>query len=63
MRTQIDLAGLLAMYGKDLAVVFSHLPQDDADRLMDELAAGVKQEADGLRMRRAAGVRKETPRV
>lgn len=42
----------LAETGADLARVLSHLPQHDADALMDELCAGVKEEAENLRSAR-----------
>lgn len=47
-----DPIELIARIGGELATLVSHLPADRADKLVDDLAAGIKQEADALRAER-----------
>lgn len=46
---KVEPAELLALYGHDLAILFAKMPQSLADAIIDELAAGIKEEADHLR--------------
>lgn len=50
---QIDLPQLLSLYGADLVVVMAKLPQELADSMLDDLVAGIKEEADAIRKGRA----------
>lgn len=50
---RLDLAHVLARYGADLGAIFAQFPQPEADALIDELAAGVKEAADEFRKARA----------
>lgn len=49
MAEKITLATLLAMYGADIAVVMSKVPEELADKMLDEWAAGIKAEAKAIR--------------